>query len=238
MDKKSWKERLLELFAYPLLGALSLPNMISLAIAIAAVHLPFVVDMVLIALVLFTPFGPLVRIALWIAGLVVMILGKQDVFAIIYYILFALGFFNYARAVYLSWANNPRRAQRSPAAESFRANLRKINTLYRCRFSFKRNKEAGKPISDASYIARGCFVYFTVAFSGIDSFIALIRVLGCIALFVPYVGTLAILAVWVLGFLNILFMVETPLIPAMVYCAALAARLIAMTVRTVKFLRR
>lgn len=238
MDKKSWKERLQGWWTYPLFGVISLPKMLSMAIAIAAVHLPFVADMVLIALAMFAPFGYLVRIALWVAGLVVTILGPQDLLAVLYYILFALGVCKFARAVYLSLPHEPHQAKQSKTMAAFKANLRKIHTLYLCRFSFKRNREAGKPISDASYIARGCFVYFTVAFSGIDSFIALIRVLGCIALFVPYVGTLAILAVWVLGFLNILFMVETPLIPAMVYCAALAARLIAMTVRTVKFLRR
>lgn len=131
-----------------------------------------------------------------------------------------------------------RQAKQSPAMKAFRANLRKIHTLYRCRFSFKRNQEAGKPISDASYVARGCFILFVLCLPGRGFVFDLVNVFAWVSLFIPYIGTLTVLALWILGIFHILATWTHPLIPILICCAALAARLIAMTVRTVKFLRR
>lgn len=61
------------------------------AFPLAMIGLPWWANMLIIIAVFFIPFvGQYGRIALWILGLIFAILGKQDIFATIYYVCFPI----------------------------------------------------------------------------------------------------------------------------------------------------
>lgn len=59
------------------------------------------IDILIIAVISFFPvLGAIVNAVVWIWALVVCIQGPQDIFAIVYYILFVINFYPYVRAIF------------------------------------------------------------------------------------------------------------------------------------------
>lgn len=68
--------------------------LISLTFSIAPLIIldfPFIVNLILIGIVMFLPYiGGIANAILWVLALVAAIMGPQDAFAIVYYVMFAI----------------------------------------------------------------------------------------------------------------------------------------------------
>lgn len=65
---------------------------------------PFLLTFIILFVVGALPItGTILKLIIWIAAFVVNIIGPQDVFAIIYYVVFAIWFFSYALPIILTF---------------------------------------------------------------------------------------------------------------------------------------